>query len=204
MWRPGRGSSMWRSSLTRSVATSCAGRPRGRYPPTWPWTRWSWPSGAARPSWTAWSITPIGAAIPVRPLHPAPRRRRRGHLGRLPRRLVRGCAGRDDLGLDKTELIRRRGPWKGLDEVEYATLEWVDWFNHRRLLEPSAISHQPSSRPPLPKGGSQPHRRTQAPKPPMNPGRFTHVCVLSDDTAAHTGHSGRDAGYSGGASERPL
>jgi putative transposase len=40
------------------------------------------------------------------------------------------------IGLYKAELIRRRGPWKGLDEVEYATLEWVDWFNHRRLLEP--------------------------------------------------------------------
>jgi putative transposase len=45
------------------------------------------------------------------------------------------------IGLYKTELIRRRGPWKGLDEVEYATLEWVDWFNHRRLLEP--IGHVP-------------------------------------------------------------
>jgi hypothetical protein len=31
------------------------------------------------------------------------------------------------------ELIRRRGPWKGLDQVEYAALEWVDWFNNRRL-----------------------------------------------------------------------
>jgi putative transposase len=40
------------------------------------------------------------------------------------------------IGLYKTELIRRRGPWKGIDEVEYATLEWVDWFNHRRLLAP--------------------------------------------------------------------
>jgi putative transposase len=45
------------------------------------------------------------------------------------------------IGLYKTELIRRRGPWKGIDEVEYATLEWVDWFNHRRLLEP--IGHIP-------------------------------------------------------------
>jgi putative transposase len=45
------------------------------------------------------------------------------------------------IGLYKTELIRRRGPWKGLDQVEYATLEWVDWFNHRRLLEP--IGHLP-------------------------------------------------------------
>jgi transposase InsO family protein len=38
-------------------------------------------------------------------------------------------------GLFKAEVIRRRGPWKDLDTVEYATLEWVDWFNNRRLLE---------------------------------------------------------------------
>jgi putative transposase len=37
------------------------------------------------------------------------------------------------IGLFKTELIRRRGPWRGLDHVELATLEWVDWFNNRRL-----------------------------------------------------------------------
>lgn len=40
------------------------------------------------------------------------------------------------IGLFKTEVIRKRGPWKGLEAVEYATLEWVDWFNNRRLLEP--------------------------------------------------------------------
>ncbi len=39
------------------------------------------------------------------------------------------------IGLYKTELIRRRGPWRNLDAVEMATLEWVDWFNNRRLLE---------------------------------------------------------------------
>ena len=39
------------------------------------------------------------------------------------------------IGLYKTELILKQGSWKNLDEVEYATLEWVDWFNHRRLLE---------------------------------------------------------------------
>jgi putative transposase len=39
-------------------------------------------------------------------------------------------------GLYKTEVIRRRGPWRNIDTVEYATLEWVDWFNQRRLLEP--------------------------------------------------------------------
>jgi len=39
-------------------------------------------------------------------------------------------------GLYKTEVIRRRGPWRNLEAVEFATLEWVDWFNNRRLLEP--------------------------------------------------------------------
>ena len=40
------------------------------------------------------------------------------------------------IGLYKTEVIHHRGPWRHLEAVEYATLEWVDWFNHRRLLEP--------------------------------------------------------------------
>ena len=40
------------------------------------------------------------------------------------------------IGLFKTEVIRRGGPWRSLEAVEYATLEWVDWFNNRRLLEP--------------------------------------------------------------------
>jgi putative transposase len=39
-------------------------------------------------------------------------------------------------GLYKTEVIHRRGPWRSFEAVEYATLEWVDWFNNRRLLEP--------------------------------------------------------------------
>ena len=34
------------------------------------------------------------------------------------------------------EVIHRRGPWRNFEAVEYATLEWVDWFNNRRLLEP--------------------------------------------------------------------
>jgi putative transposase len=40
------------------------------------------------------------------------------------------------IGLFKTEVIRRRGPWRSLEAVEYATLEWVDWYNTRRRLEP--------------------------------------------------------------------
>jgi putative transposase len=39
-------------------------------------------------------------------------------------------------GLFKAEVIHRRGPWRHAEAVEFATLEWVDWFNHRRILEP--------------------------------------------------------------------
>jgi len=40
------------------------------------------------------------------------------------------------IGLFKTEVIRRRGPWRSLEDVEFATLEWVAWYNSHRLLEP--------------------------------------------------------------------
>jgi putative transposase len=38
-------------------------------------------------------------------------------------------------GLYKTEVIKHRGPWRTVEQVEFATAEWVDWFNHRRLYE---------------------------------------------------------------------
>jgi putative transposase len=47
------------------------------------------------------------------------------------------------IGLYKTEVIRRQGPWRHVEAVEFATLAWVDWFNTRRLLEP--IGHIPPS-----------------------------------------------------------
>jgi len=40
------------------------------------------------------------------------------------------------IGLFKTEVIHRQGPWRGFEDVEFATLNWVWWFNHHRLLEP--------------------------------------------------------------------
>lgn len=40
------------------------------------------------------------------------------------------------IALYKTEVIRRQGPWRSLEAVEFATLEWVDWFNMRWLLGP--------------------------------------------------------------------
>ena len=45
------------------------------------------------------------------------------------------------IGLYKAELVHRRGPWRGLDDLELATLEWVDWYNHRRLH--SALGYLP-------------------------------------------------------------
>ena len=46
-------------------------------------------------------------------------------------------------GLYKTEVIHRRGPWRSFEALEFATLEWVDWFNNRRLLAP--IGYIPSA-----------------------------------------------------------
>lgn len=43
------------------------------------------------------------------------------------------------IGLYETEEIYRRGPWRTLEAVEYATLQWVDWFNYRRLLGPIGL-----------------------------------------------------------------
>ena len=40
------------------------------------------------------------------------------------------------IGLFKTEVIHHAGPWRGLEHVEYATLEWVSWYNTQRLMEP--------------------------------------------------------------------
>jgi putative transposase len=61
-------------------------------------------------------------------------------------------------GLFKTELIKRRGPWRSVEQVELATLEWVDWWNHRRLhtalggrspAEYEALYHQDQQQPAL-------------------------------------------------------
>ena len=84
-------------------------------------------------------------------------------------------------GLYKAELVHRRGPWRGLEDLELATLEWVDWFNHRRLS--SAIGYVPPAEyeasqycesVPAPAG-------TQRTESPLNPGRFR---LRSDDGKA--------------------
>jgi hypothetical protein len=73
-----------------------AGRPRGRCVPIWPWTPWRWPSGAAKPGWRGWCITRTGAANIYLSATPSGWPRPGRSLGRLPRRQLRQCPGRDD------------------------------------------------------------------------------------------------------------
>jgi transposase InsO family protein len=69
------------------------------------------------------------------PLYQATGRRRRQPLGRNRRGCLRQCPGRVSDRPVKTELIKPRGPWRTAEHVEIAALEYVDWFNNRRLYE---------------------------------------------------------------------
>ena len=78
-------------------------------------------------------------------------------------------------GLYKAELVHRRGPWKSREAVELATLEWVSWFNHRRLLSsigyvPPAEAEAAYCRQLNPNGHPG---LTQTNGPPRFPGRFS-------------------------------
>ena len=79
------------------------------------------------------------------------------------------------IGLFKTEVIRRLGPWRSLEAVEFATLAWVDWFNHRRLLEPIGFVPPAEAEAAFYNAwrASRWPRRTQTNQPPANPARFT-------------------------------
>lgn len=67
-------------------------------------------------------------------------------FGRLTRRLYDNALEEAVNCLYKAEVIRKRGPWRSLEQVELATAEWVDWWNHRRLHVLLATCHRPSSR----------------------------------------------------------
>ena len=71
-------------------------------------------------------------------------------------------------------VVRRLGPWRSLEAVEFATLAWVDWFNHRRLLEPIGFVPRPRPKPPSTTlwRASRSPRSTQTNQPPANPARF--------------------------------
>ena len=76
-------------------------------------------------------------------------------------------------GLYKTELIKPQRPRKGLDDLEIATAEWVDWFNHRRPTSTATTSprSKPSRRTTL---TTRPQHRleSQTRRSPDSPGRF--------------------------------
>jgi hypothetical protein len=75
------------------------------------------------------------------------------------------------IGLFKTELIKPRGPWRTVEQVEIATLEYVDWFNHRRLFEACGDTHPPNSKPPTTVNSPpSPRPVTQARRSPDTPG----------------------------------
>jgi len=89
------------------------------------------------------------------------------------------------IGLFKTELIRRKGPWRGLDAVEIATLEWVDWFRQQpaNLLHDRRHSTSGSRNQPLPHNHTVCNPADGETEPPLNPGRFMG-CVVSHSASA--------------------
>ncbi len=84
----------------------------------------------------------------VLPIAPSTYHRHRQHQADATRRSARAQRDAYDnalaesvIGLFKTEVIRRKGPWRSLAAVEFATLAWVDWFDMRRLLGPIGDIH---------------------------------------------------------------
>ena len=91
------------------------------------------------------------------------------------------------MGFYKTELVRHRGPWRGLDDLELATLEWVDWFNHQRLFHdivrvPPADYKAAHHRQQLPTD----HRATHTDQPASKPVRFTCCSRLTTSIMGST------------------
>ena len=84
------------------------------------------------------------------------------------------------IGLYKTEVIRKDGPWKGVDDVEFATLDWVSWFNEQRLLGTDWRHTTGRIRTDVLSAATVPPRRggTQLKLSPENPGRFSSSSTL--------------------------
>ena len=95
------------------------------------------------------------------------------------------------IGLFKAEVIRPKGPSRGLDAVEYATLEWVEWFNNRRLLGPIGdIPPVELETAYYDKSGSSSHGGwTQIKKSPEIPGWFSYTLREWDHLTAYLEHS---------------
>ena len=90
--------------------------------------------------------------------------------------------------LFKTELIRRLGPWRSLEHVEFEVLKWVDWYNQGRLHSWCATPHPPSTKTPTTLPNPFPDdRRGRTPDSPLNPGRFIINALLSAQAEAVCG-----------------
>src|SRR5215210_2694877 len=134
--RRGPVSSMSPLSSTSSRGVSSAGVSPARRTPASCWTRWSklctraGPSGAA-----ASSITVIAVCVSIKYTERLAEAGIEPSVGSVGDSYDNALAEPIN-GLYKAEVIHRRGPWRSFEAVEFATLEWVDWFNNRRLLEP--------------------------------------------------------------------
>ena len=130
------GSTSRSSSTSTHVGWSAGSSPRA-CAPTSRWTPWRWASGPANARATtspAWSTTAT-AAFNTSPFAtpnawPRPAQSRRSARPATP---TTTPWPRRFNSLFKAELVRNRGPWKNIDDLEIATAEYVDWFNHRRL-----------------------------------------------------------------------
>jgi transposase InsO family protein len=80
-------------------------------------------------------------AVPVGPVHRTARRGRRVGIWWEQRRSYDNALAETVIGLYKAELVDRHGPWPSPDDLELATLEYIDWYNHRRLH--SACGYRP-------------------------------------------------------------
>ena len=138
MWRRGRASSMSPSSSMRMRGASLAGVRHERHTRASCSTPWSRLCRSGGPAFVAGScITATEAANTSRSKYTE----RLAEAGIEPSVGSVGDSYDNALaetinGLYKAEVIHRRGPWRSFEAVEFATLEWVDWFNNRRLLEP--------------------------------------------------------------------
>jgi putative transposase len=100
------------------------------------WTRWSRPCTSAGPSAAAASsTTAIAVCVSIKYTERLAEAGIEPSVGSIGDSYDNALAETIN-GLYKAEVIHRCGPWRSFDAVEFATLEWVDWFNNRRLLEP--------------------------------------------------------------------
>src|ERR1700689_4147997 len=137
MSRPGAALSMSPSSSTLMPAGSLAGGARARRTPALCSMRWSRPCPSADRSIAAASCTiATGAANTSRSNIPSVWLKQALSLVGSVGDSYDNALAETINGLYKAEVIHRRGPWRSFEAVEFATLEWVDWFNNRRLLEP--------------------------------------------------------------------